>query len=93
MCNRTAQISLRNSLRMTTALSAAVLMWFAAVHAASTNKTADIDKLMSTYTDKLVSQSAVWVRPMPGTAKRISQLIAMKWRLSSIPQTGMRLAN
>ena len=89
MCNRAAQISLR----MTTALSTAVLMCCAAVHAASTNKTADIDKLISTYTDKLVSQSAVWVMPLPGTAKRISQLIAMKWRLSSIPQTGMRLAS
>jgi CubicO group peptidase (beta-lactamase class C family) len=52
MRNRVTQISLKNSLRMTTALSTAVLIWCAAVHAVSTNKTADIDKLMSTLYER-----------------------------------------
>ncbi len=46
MCNRVVHVSLKTSLRMASAFSA-LLMWCAAVHAVSADKTAGIDKLMS----------------------------------------------
>jgi len=47
MRNWVAQISLKQSLRMVTALSS-LLMWCAVVHAVPANKTSEIDELMST---------------------------------------------
>ena len=47
MCNWVAQMSLKQSLRMVTALSS-LLMWCAVVHAVPANETAEIGALMTT---------------------------------------------
>jgi len=60
MGNRATQISLRNSLRAATALVAVVLMWCAVVRAA-TNKTTDIDKLISTLYERGQFNGAILV--------------------------------
>jgi CubicO group peptidase (beta-lactamase class C family) len=47
MCNCVTQMSLKKALRMAAALSS-LLIWCAVVHAASANRSAEIDQLMST---------------------------------------------
>ena len=61
MCNRAGQVSLTNSLRTAIALAAAVLTGCAGAHSTSTNKAADIDKLMSTLYERGQFNGAILV--------------------------------